>query len=77
MSWTSFLDINMPVMNGFEFMESFNETDIVNKENIKIVVLTSSGNEQDLLRMSKLGIKHYLTKPLTEEKVKKLISEFN
>ena len=67
----------MPVMNGFDFMKEFNQADFPNKEKINIVILTSSGNSEDLTKMKSLGIKHYLTKPLTEEKVKNLIKEIN
>jgi CheY-like chemotaxis protein len=64
-----FLDINMPIMDGFEFMEAFNRLNISLKEHITVVVLTSSENENDLIKMKNLGIKFMLDKPLSEEKI--------
>ena len=64
-----FLDINMPVCDGFEFMESFNKLDIPEKSKVDIVVVTSSSNNSDITRMEDLGIKYYLNKPLNKEKL--------
>jgi CheY-like chemotaxis protein len=67
------LDINMPVMDGFEFLKTFNSLDFENKDNVVIAVLSTSTNEQDLSKMEVLGIHHYITKPLTEEKVNEFL----
>ena len=69
-----FLDIDMPVMNGYEFIEAFANLDIVDKHLITIVILTSSADPRDLERAKSLGIKYYLNKPLTKAEIKKLIS---
>ncbi|MEM9719809.1 MAG: response regulator [Bacteroidota bacterium] len=37
-----FLDVNMPLMNGFEFMEAFRKLKDKRLENIKVVILTTS-----------------------------------
>jgi len=68
-----FLDIDMPVMNGYEFIEAFAELDIPDKQLITIVVLTSSINPEDIERAKQLGIKYYFNKPLSKEEIKKLI----
>jgi CheY-like chemotaxis protein len=62
-----FLDINMPVCDGFEFVEAFNNYNFPLKSKIDIVVLTSSANSGDINRMEHLGIKYYLNKPLNKE----------
>jgi CheY-like chemotaxis protein len=69
-----FLDIDMPVMNGYEFIEAFANLDIPDKHLITIVILTSSANPTDIERAKSLGIKYYLNKPLTKDEIKKLIS---
>src|SRR5688572_14100891 len=68
-----FLDIDMPVMNGYEFIKAFAALDIPDKHLITIVVLTSSIDPQDIERAKELGIKYYFNKPLSKEEIKKLI----
>lgn len=62
-----FLDINMPVCDGFEFVEAFNKLNYPNKAKVDIVVLSSSANASDIHRMENLGIKYYLNKPLNKQ----------
>lgn len=68
-----FLDINMPVMNGFEFLQTYNRLEFNNKAGIKIVVLTTSTNQKDIDKIRELGIQNFINKPLTEEKVKEVL----
>ncbi|MES2732586.1 MAG: response regulator [Bacteroidota bacterium] len=67
------LDINMPVMDGFEFLEEFDKLPLVRKNNISIVMLTSSNNRIDMERAKQYNVTAYLSKPLTEEKIKNLV----
>ncbi len=56
------LDLNMPTMNGFEFLEILRQ-DSQLKE-IPVIVLTTSGAEQDINKCSELGIDRYMVKPI-------------
>jgi len=68
------LDINMPGMNGFDFLEAFNELSSVVKQKCKIVMLTSSMNAADVERAtSNPYVKFYLHKPLTKESISQLL----
>lgn len=58
------LDLNMPVMNGFDFMERVNALLFPGKERICIIVLTSSDDPRDIMRARSLGVEHYLLKSL-------------
>lgn len=62
-----FLDINMPIMGGFSFLEAFNKLPLLNRANTQIAILSSSDDSQDLARAKTLGIKHYLTKPVSDK----------
>ena len=59
------LDLNMPLINGFDFITALKNMPLENKENISIVILTSSDDSKDIERAHSLGIDHYLQKPLT------------
>jgi CheY-like chemotaxis protein len=65
-----FLDLNMPIMDGFGFIEAFRRLNLPHKEKVKIIIVTSSQDPRDLARARDLGIEHYLTKPVTEDKLR-------
>jgi CheY-like chemotaxis protein len=69
------LDINMPRMNGFEFLEKFNESYKRTYPNVHIALLSSSTNKKDKEKASRYDIEGYLEKPLTEEKLQSLIDK--
>jgi CheY-like chemotaxis protein len=69
-----FLDLNMPLMDGFEFIKIFNTLNYSEKEKIKIVVVTSSSDTSDMDRVKALGVKYYLNKPITEEKIRSVLN---
>ncbi len=53
-----FLDINMPEMSGWEFLEKYAELDVKIRENVKIFMLSSSQNEDDY---KKANINEYVS----------------
>ena len=64
-----FLDINMPVLNGFEFLAKYASLDI-NKEGTKIFVLSSSLNPADLYRAIHTPyVTNFIEKTLSIEKL--------
>ncbi len=68
-----FLDIDMPLMDGFQFLEEFDKLSDETKGAVSIVMLTSSLNPQDLSKAKKSQyVKKYINKPLTQESLEKL-----
>ena len=67
------LDINMPVLDGWQFLEEFKTLTI--KKNIAIFILTSSIDPSDLEISKKFPIiRSYIQKPITSEKLKFMTS---
>lgn len=58
------LDLNMPLMSGFDLIEHVNELTFPERKRLPIVVLTSSENPIDIERARSLGIEEYISKSL-------------
>lgn len=69
-----FLDINMPIMDGWEFLTEFEKIkDQFNKE-IPVFMLTSSLNTSDESKAQTFeSVKGYITKPCKGENIKNLV----
>jgi CheY-like chemotaxis protein len=71
------LDLNMPGMDGFEFLEEFSKLKKADRESTPIVIiLSSSSHEQDVEKAINYKISGYLTKPLTQAKIKAIVDRF-
>ena len=66
-----FLDLNMPAMNGFQFLEHVMDNKELN--NIPIVVFSTSSNSSDVQQTKKLGAVDFFTKPASFLKLKQLL----
>lgn len=68
------LDINMPVMDGFDFLEELEKLRI--KEKLIIIILTTSGHTKDIDKLHGSGNSDIIAKPLTEQKFIKILDKF-
>lgn len=66
-----FLDLHMPKMDGYDFLEAFKSLDRDTK-NIHVVILSSSEDKRDLDKVQNFGIKYYISKPLKEQNLLKI-----
>jgi len=67
-----FLDINMPGMNGWEFLEKFEQLDPISKSGLVVVILTTSENPDDRAKADEMHAR-FTTKPLTPEALEEII----
>ena len=68
------LDLNMPQMTGWEFLERFEELDEKIKKQLKIYIHSSSFDGRDRKRaLTNKNVQDYIVKPITEEIVKNII----
>lgn len=71
-----FLDINMPIVDGFVFLYEFENFAEAIKEKSKIVILSSSDSKRDIDRIvDNEYVVHFITKPLSEEALEDLKSK--
>jgi CheY-like chemotaxis protein len=69
-----FLDLNMPGMDGWEFLEEYRKLKI---SHIKIIILSTSRTEEELNRAKTCtSVADYLLKPLTESMMKGVTDKF-
>lgn len=72
-----FLDINMPGMNGWEFLEEYNKLDKELQSGVIVVMLTTSENPEDKTKAKDWGFtSSFKTKPLTKKMMDDIIDKF-
>ncbi|NLR93042.1 MULTISPECIES: response regulator [Flammeovirga] len=66
-----FLDINMPKMNGWDFLDAYDQLDESLRKKITLFMLTTSTNEDDKAKANTYNtVKGFLSKPLTEDSLR-------
>lgn len=68
-----FLDLNMPVKNGFECLELLRAEK--KYDNICVIIYSTSGSKKDLDEAHRLGANYYVIKPSSQEKITTLIDK--
>ncbi len=70
------LDINMPVMNGWEFLEAYQALPAEQQGGAVVVMLTTSGNPDDYQRAEQLpAVAGYTSKPLDAGKLEAILAQ--
>jgi CheY-like chemotaxis protein len=72
-----FLDINMPGMNGWEFLEAYKNLPEEQTRRIKVLMLTTSINPDEEKKAVDISeVKGFIHKPLTAEKLERAIKVY-
>lgn len=72
-----FLDLSMPIMDGWQFLEEFINLNATNFKKITIYICSSSISPYDIDRAKSLNaVTGYIIKPLSKEDFTKLISDY-
>jgi len=61
-------DINMPVMDGLEFIKQL--SGVANAKGVPVVMITTEGSEAHVVQAISYGARGYIRKPFTTEQVK-------
>lgn len=71
-----FLDINMPKMNGWEFLTEYKDLDIKQKAKVVIMILSTSTNPEYIRKANEIKeVTGYESKPLDKEMIEKIMVE--
>ena len=63
-----FLDLNMPVLGGWEFLDSFSTSDYADYNKTKVIILSSTIDPEDLEKSKKYPmVIDFLSKPISKE----------
>jgi CheY-like chemotaxis protein len=72
-----FLDINMPAMDGWEFLQRYEALPDAHKSSIIVIMLTTSFNPEDELKARKIpSVKEFRNKPLTPALLKDILHRY-
>ncbi|MCD6013188.1 MAG: response regulator containing a CheY-like receiver domain and an DNA-binding domain [Flavipsychrobacter sp.] len=72
------LDISMPIMNAWEFLDAFDTLPPELKSRVKVHILSSSINKNDMMRaQTNPNVEYYLIKPLTKESIMLIVNVLN
>jgi len=66
------LDLKMPVMDGFDFLKTYQQRGYHERYPTLLAVLTSSNDPRDVWHLQQIGIAQYVPKPLIAEDLKAL-----
>ncbi len=68
------LDINMPIMDGFEFLDEYSKLPEEKQKSFIVIMLTSSNQQTDKVKASEFPlVKDFFVKPFKSEDLQKII----
>ena len=71
-----FLDINMPSMNGWDFLDEYKDLEIHKRKNILLYMLTTSMNDDDDVKSKEYScVNGFMVKPLTVKSYSQIVNK--
>lgn len=70
------LDLNMPVLNGIEFLQAYQHLPATQRQGTVVLLLTSASVARDLRQLQGLPLNGILEKPLTVAKLQQALNEY-
>ncbi|WP_324673919.1 response regulator [Hymenobacter sp. GOD-10R] len=67
------LDVNMPGLTGIQFLEAYRQLPRAQRNATVIIMLTTTMDARDLVRLDELNVAGLVSKPLTQEKIETLL----
>jgi len=73
-----FLDLNMPMMTGWEFLDEYLQIEAGDPYRTKVYIVSSSVDPKDLLKIKEYEvIRNYILKPVRIDDLEKIMAEHN
>lgn len=73
-----FLDLNMPILNGWDFLEYFTKQKSAEFDNTKVIILSSTIDPADFNKAKQYpSVSHFLSKPITVEMLENLKKSYH
>lgn len=69
-----FLDLNMPLMSGFEFLTEIKKSD--NIKNIPVIIFSTSQYDEIKIKAKNHGASDYISKPNNFDELKKILTHY-
>lgn len=71
-----FLDLNMPIMSGWEFLEQFTKIKNHNENKVLVYIISASVDPRNLEKVGNYEIVHnYLLKPFSSKDIEKILED--
>jgi CheY-like chemotaxis protein len=68
-----FIALDMPVLDGFQFIRAFKNMEFPHKSEVTLMILTSPMNDKERLHAKHIGIDHFISNSLTESDIINLL----
>ena len=70
-----FLEVDMPLARGNEFLEAYKDLEFINKDSVVVAVLTCSVSRKQTDCINEFPINDYIVKPLTKKRMMGLMNK--